>query len=443
MATDLSSAMRPDGPGEPGLRWTSRATTIEGIERELAKIWAVPDLMTTVDGGEGRHVAARTSVLNLVVIARRPEIGEHCTAIITQLTGRHPSRTLICSPTDPDGPGWLDARITAHCMLPRPDSAETCAELIYVTAGGETGRHIAAIVEPLLIHDLPVTVWWPGEPPLGSVQANDLLENADRLVIDGSSWSGDGFDRLRELARLVDSGHLAVFDFALVRQSRWREAIASTFDLPDFLPYLRSIRRIAVTYATHDELGRPGTTNMVKPLYHVAWIASRLDMAVSRPLAALGTATGGGGVAAAGRPTRTSHFGQAAGGGGASRHVGGKPLAGRGYGATLHHGHTEVGVVMRPVVSGMPSGTTLRVELLADRRGSELRIDVTAEAETVAVRAWQDGVEVLDRRFMAPRRTETDLLAEAIESPQRDVVAEGAIRMAARIVPAHEAGAGG
>ncbi len=305
-----------------------------------------------------------------------------------------------------------------------------------MTAGGETGRHIAAIVEPLLIHDLPVTVWWPGEPPLGSVQANDLLEVADRLVIDGSSWSGDGFDRLRELARLVESGHLAVFDFALVRQSRWREAIASTFDLPDFLPYLRSIRRIAVTYATHDELGRPGTTNMVKPLYHVAWIASRLDMAVSRPLAPLGTATGGGGVVAAGRPSRTSHLGQPAPGAGASRHVGGKPLAGRGYGATLHHGHTEVGVVMRPVLSGMPSGTTLRVELLADRRGSELRIDVTAEAETVAVHAWQDGVEVLDRRFMAPRRTETDLLAEAIESPQRDVVAEGAIRMAARIVPA-------
>ncbi len=128
MATDLSSAMRPAGPAEPGLRWTSRATTIDGIERELAKIWAVPDLMTTVDGEEGRHVAARTSVLNLVVIARRPEIGEHCAATIARLTGRHPSRTLICSPTDPDGPGWLDARITAQCMLPRPDSAETCAE---------------------------------------------------------------------------------------------------------------------------------------------------------------------------------------------------------------------------------------------------------------------------------------------------------------------------
>ena len=86
----------------------------------------------------------------------------------------------------------------------------------------------------------------------------------------------------------------------------------------------------------------------------------------------------------------------------------------------------------------MPAGTTLRVELLAERRGSELRVDVTAEAETVAVHAWQDGVELLDRRFNAARRTETDLLAEAIEAPQRDIVSEGAIRMAAQIVEPRE-----
>ena len=57
-----------------------------------------------VDGVGERHVAARTSVMNLVVVARQPEIGEHCAAIISQLTGRHPSRTLICSPTDPWSP---------------------------------------------------------------------------------------------------------------------------------------------------------------------------------------------------------------------------------------------------------------------------------------------------------------------------------------------------
>ncbi len=441
MATDLSFGPSRDlVPGQPMLRWTSRASTIDGIERELAKIWAVPNLTTTVGGEDARHVAARTSVMNLVVVARRPELGEHCAAIISELTGRHPSRTLICSPTDPDGPGWLDARITAHCMLPGEDSAETCAETIYVSAGGDTGRHIAAIVEPLLVHDLPVTVWWPGEPPFGTAQANDLLEDADRLVIDGSSWGGDGFGSVRQLARLTEGTQLAVFDFALVRQSRWREAIASTFDLPDFLPYLRSIRRIAVTYGTHDELGRPGTTNMVKPLYHVAWIGSRLGMTVSRPLAPIAGPAGAGDQGSA-RRSRAAHAAQTTHAPG--KHAGVKPVAGRGYAATLRHGSADVAVVMRPVLSGMPSGTTLRVELLAERRGSELRVDVTAEAETVAVHAWQDGVELLDRRFNAPRRTEIDLLAEAIEAPHRDIVSEGAIRMAAGIVALRETGTTG
>jgi hypothetical protein len=254
-------------------------------------------------------------------------------------------------------------------------------------------------------------------------------------VVDGSSWGGDGLEVVRQLARLIEGNQLAAFDFALLRQSRWREAIASTFDLPDFLPYLRSIRRIAVTYGTHDELGRPGTTNMVKPLYHVAWIGSRLGMTVSRPLGPIGAPAGAAGEADSAKRTQAVHAAHAAG-----RHVGVKPVAGRGYMATLRHGSSEVAVVLRPVLSGMPSGTTLRVELLAERRGSELRVDVTAEAETVAVHAWQDGVELLDRRFNASRRTEVDLLAEAIEAPHRDIVSEGAIRMAARIVTPRETG---
>ncbi len=403
----------PDGAsvGVAQLRWASRASTIEGIELELSRIWAQPKLTAEVDGVEVRNIAARTSVMNLVVIAQQSEDGLHGAAVIGQLTGRHPSRTLILSSADPDGPGWLDARITAQCILPRADAPETCAETIYITAGGETGRHLDAIVEPLLIHDLPVTVWWPGEARLESQQARDVLASADRLVVDGASWHGDGLARLRELARVAASNRIAVFDFALARQSRWREAIASTFDMPDFLPYLRSLRRVAVTYSTHDESGQPGRANLVKPLYHVAWLASRLGLQVGRPL----TPVAGPPVAA--RP-------------------GAQPGPGRGHAATLRQGSSDVAVVIRPVLSPTPAGTTLRVELLCERRGSELRVDVTAEAESVGVRAWQDGVEILDRRFNAARRTEADLLAEAIESTGHDQVSDGAVRMAALIAAA-------
>ena len=394
--------------GEPVLRWQARANSIAEIETALARIWASQDLSVEDDGQTTRHIAARTSVMNLVVVARRPELAVRCAATMQLLTGRHPSRTIVIQSADPDGPSWLDSRIEAHCILPRADAAETCAETIYLTCGGEAGRHLAAIATPLIIHDLPVTVWWPGEPNLGEPAARDFLAAADRLIVDGSTWSGDGLARLREMATVFEDSALAISDFALVRQSRWREAIASIFDDPEFLPFLRSLRRIAVTYSTHDETGAPGSTNVVKPVYHVAWLASRLDLSVVKPLAPV-----------APRSTRAAST---------------KSVMGRGQGATLSDGRAEVSVVVRPVLSPTPPGTTLRVELLCERRGAELRADVTAEAETVHVRVWLDGVEALDRQFRAPRRSEVDLLAEAIESGGRDPVAVGALRSAAALI---------
>jgi glucose-6-phosphate dehydrogenase-like protein OpcA len=399
-------------PGEPVLRWKSRARSIEGIEQELARIWAEPDLNRDVDGDQlaDRHIAARTSVMNLVVIARRQEIGERSAATIQRLTGRHPSRTTILSAADPDGPSWLDAQIMAFCVMPREDAAATCAETIYLTAGGEAGRHLDGILAPLLIHDLPVTVWWPDEPSFGSQAANDLFAMADRLVVDGSGWRGTGLDQLRRMAALQDRLPLAISDFALIRQSRWREAIASVFDIPDFLPYLRHIRRIAITYGVRDE-SEAETTNIVKPIYHAAWLASRLGMRVTKPLAPIALPARRG-------PTRPGGVGPLA-------------TAGGGLGATLRLERTDIGVVIRPVLSEMPPGTTLRIELRADWRGSELRADVTAEQEAVHARIWQDGVHALERGFNAPRRNDVDLLAEAIEAGGRDPVAIGALRLAA------------
>lgn len=403
--------------GEPVLRWSSRAHSIAEIESELARLWAGQDLTTTVEGESGRHVAARTSVMNLIVIARRPELAEHCAATMQALTGQHPSRTVIIGSADPDGPSWVDARVEAHCVLPREDAPETCAEMIHLTAGGEVGQHLAAIVTPLIVHDLPVTIWWPGEPPFGSRPARDLFPLADRLVVDGSTWSGDGLEPLRAMASLLDTTRMAISDFALLRQARWREAIASIFDDPDFTPYLRSLRRVAVTYGTHDEAGAPGTTNLVKPVYHIGWLASRLDLRVMKPLAA---------VVARG----PSSSGSAR----VVRGPGAKPVLGRGLVATLSDGRADVAVVMRPVVSKMPAGTTLRMELLAERRGSELRADVTAEAEIVHVRVWLDGVEALDRQFLARRMSEVDLLGQALEASGRDPVESGALQATAALL---------
>src|SRR3990172_13408610 len=259
-----TTLLTPPVVGQTILRWSSRTHTLAGIEAELARIWSEAPLTAQGAGGAPeRRVAARTSVLNLVVVARQPELAERAAAVIRRLAGRHPSRTLIVSSADPDGPSWVDAHVQAHCVMPRADAAETCAEFIDLVAGGETGRHVAAIVAPLLVHDLPVTLWWPGDPPLGSRQVLDVLDMADRLVVDGASWTGDGIGRLRALVAIVGDqelagGTLAVSAFALLRQSRWREAIASCFDRPELQPFLSGLTEVTVRYGAHPGSGSSG-----------------------------------------------------------------------------------------------------------------------------------------------------------------------------------------
>ena len=47
---------------------------------------------------------------------------------------------------------------------------EMCTEQILIKTGGELSQHLARVVTPLLIHDLPVVLWWPDDPPFGTRQ---------------------------------------------------------------------------------------------------------------------------------------------------------------------------------------------------------------------------------------------------------------------------------
>ncbi len=382
--------------GKPLLRWASRTRSIDGVAKELGRIWSSISLTTPgAQGGEERRVAARSSVMNLVVIAGRGEIGERTAAIVEGLTGRHPSRTLIVSPADPDGPAWVDAQVQAHCVLPSDTAPETCSELVYLTCGGESGQHLSGLVAPLLIHDLPVTVWWPGEPHFESRSSTELLSMADRVLVDGSGWSGDGLARLAAMSALPGRFAVEVADFALLRQARWREAIASTFDRPGLLPYLAQLDRMEVHYAAAD--GAPGVSNVVRPLYHVAWLAARLRMSVETPIRA-----------------------------------GTKPWSG--YDGMLRHRRRRVPVSLRPVESTAPPGTTLIVELHATRGRSQLWVEVTAYADGVTVQAVLDNEPMPERQFHAPRRREADLLAETIDDAGMDAIAAEILAMTGRLL---------
>jgi glucose-6-phosphate dehydrogenase assembly protein OpcA len=390
----------------PGLAALPVAHSVAEIERQLGSLWARAEASPAGPESSGtgeKHVAARSSVLNLVVVAGHRETAERCAATISGMAGRRPSRSLILSTVDPDGPRGLDAWIEALALTAATGRAETGAETIHVTAHGETGRHLASIIEPLLVHDLPVALWWPDDPRFGSHRADRLVPLADRLIVDGSSWSGDGMDRLAAMAHAARSQQLLVADFALLRQARWREAIASVYDLPDLRPHLWAVRSIAVEFAAVEEGDPAGLANIVRPVYHVAWLASRLGMSVVSPL---------------------------------RRVADGRRVA------TLRQLRHKVEVELRPAHSDLGMGSTVRVEIASRLRGAELIGDVVAGDRTVEVTIRDEGRQRVRRTYLAPRLHDADLLERAVEEGTADPVAVEVLAMAGRLIGAEPASRG-
>ena len=172
-----------------------------------------------------------------------------------------------------------------------------------------------------------------------------------------------------------------------------------------------------MTYAVHPEAAGQDA-NVIKPLYHIAWLASRLGMTVAQPLDLVPVAApepdaANGGRDVADRPDEALEAART---------------------GQLRAGRRLVNIAIRPTASAMYPGTTLTVQLTARRRGMPLEVVVSAEAEAVIVRATLDGRPLPERRFMAPRRGEVDLLVESVESVGPDPVAVAALVTAAELV---------
>lgn len=414
-----SPAQPPIRPAIPGTRqhWDARATSVPEIEAALAKLWGLaareaelagtapappsgtfadPRVAARLDQGGEVRIRARTSVVTLVVVATRPETLERALDAVGELAARHPSRAIILAPGDPDGPARLDARISLECSVRPLSLSETCAERILVQAGGETAHHLAAIATPLLIHDLPVVLWWADDPPLGSRQLRELTEACDELLIDSGAFRDDGRERLAALAVLVAGGALAVRDIGWMRLTLWRELLGGLFDHPLLTPELASLRSVRL------DVLRPGTTiRLSKAACFAGWLAAALHFDVAQPLG----------------PKRSS-----------------ESLVG-----TWTDGRREVRVEFRPVpapadAGALAVGSLQRVELELGRGRRLIRARVTRQADHLLATADWDGAEVARRAGRLEPFDEAPYVAEALERFGHDRIFEESVAQAARLV---------
>jgi glucose-6-phosphate dehydrogenase assembly protein OpcA len=263
----MSSPTRPYGQD-------AREVDVARIERELVALLRRPEYQST-SGEPG----VRTAVLNLVAYAPdRPTLGR-ITETLGALADHHPSRTIVVL-IDPRAPlADIDAWVQVQCKRVGSNDLSVCAEQIVLEAAPSAARRIPNAVLPLLRADLPVVLWWPGEPPLREPFLHDLLEPAYRFVVDTSD--GTHLERyLTQLNGLRRRPGLAVdlVDLNWERLLPWRELIAQFWDVAAWRSQLRGLDRVEI------DLGRPagGRSNRSQGLLVAGWIGSRLGWTPQR-----------------------------------------------------------------------------------------------------------------------------------------------------------------
>src|ERR1700744_4796894 len=165
-----------------------------------------------------------------------------------------PSRVLGVITRRPKAESRLDAEIRVGEGSP--------GETVLLRMYGPLGQHADSVIAPLLVPDVPVVTWWPGEPPVVPSES-PLGTLAQRRVTDVAS-DDESQHLLATLARGYKPGDT---DFAWPRLTSWRTLLAATFDVPH--PPVRRAEVLA-------EAGNPSGDILA------AWLSVRLGIPVQR-----------------------------------------------------------------------------------------------------------------------------------------------------------------
>jgi len=255
--------------------WGGQATSIDALERELARLRRA----AVAHAKERGRTLARASVLNLVVYAEREAHARRAAQTVADLAIRHPSRAIVLL-GDRDREGVL-ASVQLRCHVPQADGGQPVLyEQILARVRGDFDERVASVVIPLLVPDLPVFLWWTGTPPSDARRLDDLVALADRFIVDSADFARA--DRtLPEVARLRRLG-VGITDLNWARLTHWRELIAQFFDVPSWRPFLDGVTGIRTGF-TVDMDGRD--IHPSQALLLLGWLASRLGWRAVEALA--------------------------------------------------------------------------------------------------------------------------------------------------------------
>jgi hypothetical protein len=232
-------------------RWAEKDVSVSQVERVLPRL---RDEATAA----GQAPNLRTSVMTHIAWVP-PEWLDAARETLAGMAERHPSRTLLLVPHPDDRHDRIDACAYLQTFTLPQLGHGISTEVVELQLRGATARAPASVVQPLLISDLPVFLRWRGQPDCPSSELDQLVEVADRLIVDSTEWP----DLPEAYARFAGVfPRTAASDIAWARTGRWRTLLASLW------PEIARVERIRVR----------GTAAQAHLL--AGWLRSRLEQEI-------------------------------------------------------------------------------------------------------------------------------------------------------------------
>jgi glucose-6-phosphate dehydrogenase assembly protein OpcA len=248
------------------LDWAGKNVTLKTVVAEMSRLH---DDITREDMSELGHPRSRNCVVNLVITVSDEEREESAEQVVGFLAAGHPLRAIVLH-RSPAEQGGLDAEITTEAhKLVRGTSVQR--EQVTLKVRGEAGEHIASLLEPLLVSDVPTYVWWTGTPSLAETGLREVLGVCDVLIVDSASFTNpvEAFLELAALAQRM-SERMGFVDLQWARQKAWRETLAQFFAPAGRQPLLDGLERVVV------ECAGMGRANRVGAALMSGWLMSSL-----------------------------------------------------------------------------------------------------------------------------------------------------------------------
>jgi glucose-6-phosphate dehydrogenase assembly protein OpcA len=192
----------------------------EKILKDLRNLWSDLGRNAEVSGG-----VLRACGMTLVVAAESEADCQELRHTLGVLMHDHPARAIVLRLSEKPG---LDAKVFSQCWMPFGKHQQICAEGIEITAGWTELSHVAQLLLPLIVSDLPAVLWCRGTRVFTENAFTALLPLVQKIIVD-SAPAPDAHAAIAAIRNLRKQGRL-VADLAWTKLTSLRELIASLFD---------------------------------------------------------------------------------------------------------------------------------------------------------------------------------------------------------------------